>query len=160
MRKIHKNLPHKNIFKLSIKTGVPGFIELLSITDRAVFECRRLWHRNKSRKKPVLNHGSYLAFFKHSSITDRAVLEDLFLNSTSGWDKKTRREYYSLLKRISMVWYAGRMVARDLPCYTGHPYVETFSYVNDIVKKRWMKRKKETKRGKHSLGIDTNRVIE
>ncbi len=39
MRKIHENLPHKNIFKLSIKTSVPGFTELMSITDRAVFEC-------------------------------------------------------------------------------------------------------------------------
>jgi hypothetical protein len=41
------------------------------------------WNRNISQKKPVLKHSSYPAFTKHGSITDRAVLEHLSLNSTS-----------------------------------------------------------------------------
>ena len=69
---------------LAIKTGAPGFIDFFSITDWAVIETERLWNRNKFREKPVLKHGSYPAFTKHGSITDRAVLEKLSLNSTSG----------------------------------------------------------------------------
>jgi hypothetical protein len=41
------------------------------------------WYRNKSTKKPVLKYGLYPAFFKHGSVTDRAVLENFSLNSTS-----------------------------------------------------------------------------
>ncbi len=48
-----------------------------------MIETECLWNRNISRKKPVLKHGSYPAFTKHGSITDRAVLEHLSLNSTS-----------------------------------------------------------------------------
>jgi hypothetical protein len=48
-----------------------------------VIETECLWNRNISRKKPVLKHGSYLALTKHGSVTDRAVLEQLSLNSTS-----------------------------------------------------------------------------
>ncbi len=49
-----------------------------------MIETECLWNRNISQKKPVLKHGSYAAFTKHGSITDRAVLEHLSLNSTSG----------------------------------------------------------------------------
>jgi hypothetical protein len=49
-----------------------------------MIETECLWNRNISRKKPVLKHGLYPAFTKHGSITDRAVLEHLSLNSTSG----------------------------------------------------------------------------
>jgi hypothetical protein len=50
-----------------------------------VIETECLWNRNISRKKPVLKHGSYPALTKHGSITDRAVLEQLSLISTSGY---------------------------------------------------------------------------
>jgi hypothetical protein len=49
-----------------------------------MIETECLWNRNISRKKPVLKHGLYLTFTKHDLITDRAVLERLSLNSTSG----------------------------------------------------------------------------
>ncbi len=50
-----------------------------------MIEIECFWNRNISRKKTVLKHGSYPAFTKHGSITDRAVLEQLSLNSTSGF---------------------------------------------------------------------------
>jgi hypothetical protein len=56
-----------------------------------VIETECLWNRNISRKKKVIKHGSYLAFTKHGSITDRTVLEELPLNSTSGLRRSLER---------------------------------------------------------------------
>jgi hypothetical protein len=57
-----------NVNILQYKDGYTWFIEFKSDTDWAVFETQRLWYRNKSQKKIVLSRGSYLDFFKHSSI--------------------------------------------------------------------------------------------
>jgi hypothetical protein len=65
----------------AIKTGIPGFSQSqieprlkLNVFGIGIFP----------GKKQVLKHGSYPALTKHGSITDRAVLEQLSLNSTSG----------------------------------------------------------------------------
>ncbi len=73
-----------HVFKHCCNTIKTGFIEIKSITDWAMIETECLWNRNISRKKPVLKDGTYLALTKHRSITDRAMLEHLSLNSTSG----------------------------------------------------------------------------
>jgi hypothetical protein len=65
-----------------------------------VIETECLWNRNISRKKPVLKHGSYTAFTKHGSITDRAVLEQLSLNSTSGPDIVFRPVYKKIFAKF------------------------------------------------------------